>query len=67
MPKITVKLLLANEIERVKNQGIHEREKTRFEMLIFLSKKDAKGNPKRMCKKFHGKNGKERALSFRHN
>ena len=22
--------LLANEIERVKNQGIHEREKTRF-------------------------------------
>ena len=29
MPKITVKWLLAIEIERVKNQGIHEREKTR--------------------------------------
>lgn len=37
-----------------------------FEVYGYLSEKDAKGNPKRIRKKFHGKNAKERALDFRH-
>ena len=37
-----------------------------FEVYGYLSEKDAKGNPKRIRRKFHGKNAKERALDFRH-